>query len=153
MNTHRLLRLSFLALSFGALSLPGVGQACNWIWAPGWSPEEIPERADVRKVRGTYRMLQIAGKPGTDENGEPVVYNAEFRGRLETLRGTGWDTLHEPPMHDLTCQIGNYHKPETDAKGTFWISRRPENGRYRILLWKGDYLPPEERGEPILGGE
>ena len=142
-----------LALSFAALSLPTAGQACSWVWEEGWSPEEIKQRADVRKVRATYKMLQVAGKTGTDENGETIVYNAEFRGRLETLRGTGWDTYHEPPMYDLTCQIGNYHKPETDATGTFWISRKKKNGRYRILLWEGDYLPPEQRGEPVWGGE
>lgn len=142
-----------LSVIFAALALPTSANACSWVWKDGWSPEEIRERDDVRKVRGTYRMLQVAGDVGADENGGTVVSNAQFRGRLETLRRTGWDTYHEPPIYDLTCQVGNYHKPETDAKGTFWISRKRVHGRYRILLWEGEYLPPEERGEPIVGGE
>lgn len=146
-------RFVTLAIALTALGLPTASNACSASWLPGWSPEEILERKDVRRVHGTYRLLQVSGNPQTDQNGQPVIVNAEFRGRIDTLRGTGWNVYHDPPMYELTCTYGMYFKPETDATGTFWISRRKVNGRYRLLLWEGEHLPPEERGEPVIGGE
>lgn len=118
--------------------LAPAAQACSLTWAPGWSPDEIKERADVRKVRGTYRLVEIAGERFTNDNGEEWVRDAKYLGQLNTLRGTGWDVIHEPRIPDLTCIY--YFKPEADATGTFWISRSKVDGRYRLMLWEGDYI-------------
>lgn len=144
--------MRFLApalLAASAILTPSV-QACSFTWAPGWSPDEIKERTDVRKVRGTYRLLEIAGERFINDDGEEWVRDATYLGRLDTARGTGWDVAHEPRIPDLTCIY--YFKPEADATGTFWISRRKEDGRYRLLLWEGDYISAKP-GDPIAPSE
>lgn len=135
-------RRAVLALLLAGMAAPSAVQACTFRWARGWSPEEIKRRADVRKVRGVWRRTSLEGRPFTDEEGQEWITNARFLGRIETRRGTGWDTEHPAPDHSTTCFVGAYFKPEFDAAGTFWISRRASGGRYRILLWEGEYVPP-----------
>lgn len=132
--------LNALAAILALVSTPA--SACSFTWKKGWSPDEIKERSDVRKVKGTYRLVEVAGERFTDDDGEEWVRDASYHGRLNTLRGTGWDTYHEPRLQELTCIY--YFKPEADAKGTFWISRKKVDGRYRILLWEGEYLPASD---------
>ena len=129
------------AVTFAAFALVAASsaQACNFSWKKGWSPDEIKQREDVRKVVGTFRIMEISGEHFTDAEGKEWIRNARYVGRLETARGTGWDTAHPLRIEDLTCVY--YFKPEADAEGTFWISRRKVDGRYEILLWEGTYLP------------
>ena len=126
--------------------------ACSFSWNPGWSPEEIKERKDLRKVTGRFEVVEIDGvgdAKGALEKG--TIY-----GRLTTLRGTGWETWQ--PFDRISLDCGAYRRPMAAGEGTFWISRRKVDGRYQILLWEGTYLPAqdeanEEDGQSATGSE
>lgn len=144
-------RLAALSLALATLTMPTLAEACSASWARGWSPREIKRRADVREVKGTWRMEALDGRHVTDADGQEWVVGGRFIGRIEAPRGWGWATWHEPPDETTTCSIGMYFKPTADAKGTFWIARSKVDGRYRILLWEGYYLPqPEPSRSPQI---
>ncbi|MEP0191230.1 MAG: hypothetical protein ABJP70_11460 [Erythrobacter sp.] len=130
-----MIRAFALAAATAGLVLSTPATACSFSWSPGYSPDEIKERANVRRVKGRFVAQDMTGS--ADENGE--LYEGKIFGRLETLRGTGWDTWQE--FHRISLDCGAYLKPLADAQGTFWISRRKKDGRYQILLWEGEYLP------------
>lgn len=118
---------------------------CSFSWQPGYSPEEIKVREDVRMVRGVFRVGDAFGQVD-DEGG---LVSGTISGRLETRRGTGWDTTQY--YDQLSVECGAYHKPTADARGVFWIERQRKDGRYAILLWEGEYLQntKPEGGKPV----
>jgi len=128
-------------LALAAIAAPLPAEACSASWQRGWSPKEIKRRADVRMVKGTWHMEALEGRRVTDAEGQEWVMDGRFTGRIETARGWVWATWHEAPDERTTCFVGMYFKPTADAKGTFWIARSKVDGRYRILLWEGEYLP------------
>lgn len=135
-----------LALGLAVLA-PPPAHACTFAWKRGWSPEEIKQRPDVRMVEGTWAMQTLEGDRTVDEEGQHLVINGRFLGRITAKRGTRWSTWHRAPDHTTTCYVGSYFKPEADAKGTFWIARRKVGGRFEILLWEGEYVIP---GTPMV---
>lgn len=137
----RVTRRAALTLALVTLTMPTLAEACSTSWARGWSPREIKRRADVRMVKGTWHMEALEGRRETDAEGQEWVIDGRFIGRIETPRGWAWATWHEAPDEITTCFATMYFKPTGDAKGTFWIARSKVEGRYRILLWEGEYLP------------
>lgn len=133
-----------LAVPSAVVSTPAYG--CSFSWKKGWAPEEIKRRADVRKLEGVFRLEEVLGERHTDEDGTEWIWNAEIVGSIESKGGQIWNTIHDAPDDTTTCRYGSYFKPESDAKGAFWITRSKKSGRYRILLWEGDYLRAEEKG-------
>jgi hypothetical protein len=100
-------------------------------------------------IRGTFRVEEFVGEPlGEDPELGPIYRDAHFLGHIKSQSGTDWSTIHEAPVATtLTCY--RYLKPTHDASGTFWISRRREDGRFELLLWEGEYLQAagEDAGE------
>jgi len=111
--------------------------ACEFSWKPGWSPKEIkdPERTDVRRVVGVFHITAIEGQAGQDG----YLDSGWISGRVETLRGTGWDMIQSYDRFSIEC--GASREPTRDAKGVFWIARARKDGRYEMLAWEGEYLP------------
>ncbi|MXO90050.1 hypothetical protein [Pontixanthobacter aquaemixtae] len=107
--------------------------ACSFSWKEGFSPEEIKQREDVRKVTGTIEIGELQGS--ADENGE--LWEGTIFSRITTLRGTGWETWQN--FHRVSLDCGAYRKPLANGRGIFWISRQKIDGRYEILLWEGEY--------------
>jgi hypothetical protein len=138
---RNVIRRAILLAALAALATPLPAEACSASWKRGWSPKEIKRRADVREVEGTWRLSELQGQRYTDGDGQEWVIDGRFTGRIETARGWVWETWHEPPDERTTCYVGRYFKPVADAKGRFWITRSKVDGRYRILLWEGEYLP------------
>lgn len=125
------------SLAICACFIPSKSLACSFTWSEGFSPEEIRERKDLRKVIGTFEIINWDGQ--ADENGE--LSTGKIYSRLSTKRGTGWYTWQEFSRISLDC--GAYLKPLNNARGTFYISRRKIDGRYEILLWDGEYISTE----------
>ena len=129
------------ALTLAAL-VPQGALACSWSYADGYSPSDVKERVDVLRVRGTYRVVGIDGRPtGTlSEDGQPEYSDGVLLGLIE--RGSGrWPTfiyLLSEFAHE--CGMG-WHLPWANATGTFWLERDRSRHRWRILLWEGEYLP------------
>ena len=136
----------FVALaSLGLLltgGLPSSVAACSWGYKSGYSPEEIKRRTDVTAVRANFRFEEMRGEPGVNEEGEEVLLNAVVVGRIE-IGITLLETIHYPARELGTCQFPGTG-PAADARGTFWITDRAEDGRHRILYWEGEYLQPEQ---------
>lgn len=129
--------LTLAAIGLGVVAHQPVS-ACTFQWQKGWSPEEIKQRDDIRRVIGTFEVQDITGS--ADEDGG--LYEGTIYGRLETLRGTGWDTWQD--YHRISVDCGANVKPLGYAKGTFWITRKKKDGRYQLLLWEGEYLPAKD---------
>ncbi len=136
----------FMALASVGLLLtvafPQPAAACSWGYARGYSPEEIKRRTDVTAVRANFRFEEMRGEPGVNEEGEEVLLDAEVFGHIESGI-TRLKTIHYPARAWATCQFPA-NGPAADARGTFWITDRPEDGRHRILYWEGEYLRPEQ---------
>ena len=139
--------ITVLGLCLAAMSPQGAS-ACTLEWLPGYSPEEIKERSDVRMIQGTFRVEEFVGEPlGDDPELGPIFRDARFLGHIESRSGGEWSTIHDAPeATTLTCY--RYLKPTNDASGTFWISRRREGGRFELLLWEGEYV--QAAGEDLL---
>ena len=137
-------RFAYLAVAaFWLASAATPAFACSWSYERGRSPDEIKEagRNDVRRIEGTFHFEQMHGEPILEGEMAGGFRNPEVVGYIE--RGTGrWETIHFPSrsFEDGSC-LFPATGPEGDASGTFWISRRREGGRFRILAWEGEYLP------------
>lgn len=129
-----------MAAAWLSLIAASPAAACSFSWKPGWSPDEIKAREDVRMVRGTFHVVGTEG----DANADGMLENGWIYGRLQTRRGTGWDTVQDYSLFAVECAA--YRKPTSDARGVFWIERQRTDGRYKLLLWEGDYLPDGETG-------
>ena len=123
-------------------AFPQSAAACSWGYKPGHSPEDIKRRTDVIVIEAKYRLEEMRGEPGINEEGEEVLFNPEVVGHIE-MGARRWPTIHEPQLEWATC-ILPAKGPAADASGTFWITERREHGRYRILYWEGEYLQPEQ---------
>ena len=134
---------SVAAVCLAVLAGQAPAHACSFSWKPGYSPREIKLRTDVRLVRGIFHVVDVQGTVTPDgELDTGTIY-----GRLDTKRGTGWDTVQNYSHFSVEC--GAYRKPTAEAKGIFWIERRQTDGRYAMLLWEGEYLPdPPARDTP-----
>jgi len=129
-----------VAASLAILAAARPAYACSFSWAPGSSPADIRARSDVRMVRGTFRVGEARGEVGDDG----VLVSGWIYGRIETRRGTHWNTVQ--PYHQFLVECAAYPRPTADANGIFWIKRRGTDGRYELLLWEGEYLArPESR--------
>lgn len=129
-----------VAACFALLAVPHA-HACSFSWKPGYSPDEIKAREDVRMVKGEFHFEGGWGELRPDGSLDRGV----LRGRIETLRGTGWDT--EQPYDQFAADCGAFLGPVADGQGVFWIERRKKNGRYQMLLWEGAHLPAAGEGE------
>lgn len=103
--------------------------------------EEVKADPEVRLVKGIFHLEEVRGKPMNDPDYPGWLLDAVVLGKVETLRGTAFETSHAAPDQTTTCYVGTYFKPEGDASGTFYLSRRKANGRYELLHWEGEYLP------------
>ena len=137
----------FIALASVGLVLtvafPQPAAACSWGYARGYSPEEIKRRTGVTAVRANFRFEEMRGEPGVDEEGEEVLFNPEVVGRIESgmMRV---ETIHYPARQWAGGCMFPATGPVADARGTFWITDRPEDGRHRILYWEGEHLQSEQ---------
>ena len=123
--------------------------ACSIGYKAGYSPAEIKQRKDLRKIEGVYRLAEVAGERFTDENGQELVRDAKLLGEIKAKNGRTWKTIQPPPDALLVDICGCdcwYHKPEGNAEGTFWLSHNGRNGRYTLMLWEGNYLHDEAKG-------
>jgi hypothetical protein len=133
-------RLFAVAACLAMLAAAPLAHACSFSWGPGSSPAEIRVRDDVRMVRGTFRFGEARGEVGEDG----VLVSGWIYGRIETRRGTHWNTIQ--PYHQFLVECAAYPRPAADANGIFWIKRHGTDGRYELLLWEGEYLArPEPR--------
>jgi hypothetical protein len=136
-----------VAILLATLALSSPAQACSFTWSPGYSPDEIKERDDVRAVRGVFRVVDVDGTAGEDGTlASGVIY-----GRIKMRGGKVWNTVQEYNTFWVDC--GAYVQPTADAKGVFWISRTAKNGRYKMMLWDGEYLPANNPSKDTDGTE
>jgi hypothetical protein len=103
--------------------------------------EKIKADPDVRLVKGVFHFEEVRGEPMNDPDHPGWLLDAVILGKVETLRGTAFETAHAAPDESTTCYVGTYFKPVTEASGTFYLSRRKTDGRYELLHWDGEYLP------------
>lgn len=147
---------AFLLVTIALAALaPQMASACSWSYEDGYSPNDIKERTDVVRVRGTYRVEGIDGTPtgGVSEDGQPLYNDGVLLGQIE--RGTGrWPTfIHLLPEWAHDCGMG-WNRPWTDATGTFWLERDRARHRWWIIWWEGEYLPaPEQPPLPPTAAE
>jgi hypothetical protein len=130
-----------LGLLAGAASSPA--NACSISYKRGKSPEEIKRRADVQKLKGTFRLTEVSGERFINEEGEERVRDAKLLGTIQSSSKKSWRTIQPPPsemLHEMCGCDCWYHRPEGDATGTFWIKRVARKGRYELMLWEGEYL-------------
>jgi len=132
--------LLFRFVAFAIMSglMPNMASACSMdLQAVKNRIEYIKVAPEVRRVRGVFKWTEIRGKRFIGDDGNEWIANAVIIGRLETKRGTNWLTFHDAPDDSTTCRYGSYFKPETDALGVFYISkRRNKDGRYELLHWE-----------------
>jgi len=117
--------------------IPAVARACTFKWNPGFSPDEIKERTDIRKVKGAFRIVDLRGTTNSDgELQDGIIY-----GRIVTRQGGHIDTFHH--YSEFAMQCGADRRPVADGTGTFWIKMRPVKGQHEMMLWEGEYLPQQ----------
>jgi len=141
MVKHGLLIAAVLAAALA----PQAASACSWSYSDGYSPDDIKQRVDVERVRGTFRFAEFRGTPiaASDETGEPLYTDAVILGRIE--RGTGkWHTVMDAPTaFQMDCAMP-VRGPLADATGTFWLERDRALHRWRIIWWEGEYAPARQ---------
>ena len=135
-------RLAILALGLPiALAATGAA-ACSMDMRPVRERvEQIKADPGVRLVKGVFHFEEIRGEPMNDPDYPGWLLDAVILGKVETLRGTAFETSHAAPDESTTCYVGTYFKPGGDASGIFYLSRRKKDGRYELLHWEGEYLP------------
>ena len=119
--------------AFLLVSIPQPAQACSFSWKPGHSPKEIKHRSDVRRIEGTFRVLDMKGTV----DGDGQLFEGTIHGRVETKRGKRFDTIQDYSQFVMEC--GADRRPVSDGTGIFWISRTKQNGTYKMRLWEGQY--------------
>jgi hypothetical protein len=136
-----------------ALALPNTlptapANACTVQWKKGKSPKEVRRSLNIRKIKGTYKLDELAGRGGIDEDGEEVVYNARFLGTITSESGKKWKTVHEPVQETgISCvdvKVAEFMQPKRDAQGIFWVEIRTRRGRHKLRDWDGEYVPVPE---------
>ena len=131
MRARSCLLAGFVGLLF--VSMPEQVSACSFSWKQGNSPREIKHRGDVRRIEGTFRIVDIRGT--VDEDGsldEGMIY-----GRIETRRGKSFDTVQNYSQFLMMC--GADKRPVKDGSGIYWVMRKPKDGKYKMMLWEGEY--------------
>ncbi|WP_252257583.1 hypothetical protein [Erythrobacter aurantius] len=113
-------RLLPVAFAIAALSAPTAGLACGQA-----SDRVIAERQQeldsFRKVKGTFRIIERIETPFVDYEGNPQV-GVTLIGRIETPRGTGWNTIHSF-QQDLIVMCTRFFQPQVEGAGVFFIER------------------------------
>ena len=105
--------------------------------------EMIKSDPEVRRVKGVFRWEEVRGEPMDDPKYPGWLRDAKILGRVETLGGSRFETVHPAPDQMTTCYVGAYFKPETDASGIFYISRKKTDGRYELLHWEAADTPQD----------
>ncbi len=132
---------SILAATVGALA-GSPAAACSMDMRPVHERiERIKTDPDVRLVKGAFHFEQVRGEPVNNPDLPGWLQNAEILGKVETRRGTAFETVHAAPDESTTCYVGTYFKPISDASGIFYLSRRKTDGRYELLHWEAENLP------------
>jgi hypothetical protein len=110
-------------------------QACSFSWAPGYSPSDIKQRADVTLVKGAF--VFVDAKTGND------VAESEFDltddgQALERLSRVGKRPILTKSWYsELSIECGAYLGPSNNVSGKFWIERKRDKvGRQRLLMWR-----------------
>lgn len=133
-------RRAALLLALAVLAAPEAVQACSFSWSKGYSPRDIPRRADVFEVRGEFRFVD--GRTGEDiPKGVTEVWpepgTGELLGRI--VRKNGKVTLTRQYYSEFSVECQAYLAPLSAGSGRYWLEkRRGKDGRYRILMWKPD---------------
>ena len=140
MTLRYLIPITLFAM-LGLAAVPEPAQACSFSWGPGNSPREIKQRADVRRLKGTFRVIDIQGT--VDEEG--ALDRGTITGRIETKRNRIFNTVHQYDQFIMMC--GADRRPASDGTGTYWIKRKPKDGKYEILLWEGVPFQTQITGE------
>lgn len=120
--------------------------ACSFSWNKGYSPKEIPHRADVWKVKGDFTLIDA--KTGDVPQGDEINLTEDGRELLGRITRKGHKPIetrqyfYEEWMID--CGMGL--TPQQPTSGTFWLKRqRDKSGRYRLMMWR----PSEEKPGPL----
>jgi hypothetical protein len=118
--------------AFAVLSLQAApARACSTSRRPADTAQQrIAGRTDLRRVIGTYRIERV-DPPATD--GQVRVH-----GRITTARGNLVETVQ--PYHPAWVECAIYYLPVGDASGTFYLSRRPQDGEFELVDWSGQYM-------------
>lgn len=135
-----MIRRAALLLALAAVAAPLPAEACSFRWTKGFSPRDIPRRADVFEVRGAFRFVD--GRTGeeipdgvTEIWPEPVTQ--DLLGRIVRKNGKVMLTRQFYSEFSVECQA--YLAPLFAETGRFWLEkRRGKDGRYRLLMWKPD---------------
>jgi hypothetical protein len=136
----RVNRCAAMLLALAVLAAPGAAQACSFRWDKGYSPREIPRRADVFEVRGEFRFVD--GRTGEEipEGTSEIPFEpgtSDLLGRI--VRKNGKVTLTRQFYSEISVECQAYLAPLFAETGRFWLEkRRGKDGRYRILMWKPD---------------
>lgn len=133
-------RAVLLLAMAGALLVPQGAEACSFAYLKGFSPRDIPRRADVFEVRGEFRFVD--GKTGeeippgvTEIWPEPAT--GDLLGRI--VRKNGKVMLTRQYYSEVSVECQAYLAPLSAGTGRFWLEkRRGKDGRYQILMWKPD---------------
>lgn len=134
------MRRAALLLALAVLAAPGAAQACSFRWDKGFSPRDIPRRADVFEVRGNYRFVD--GRTGEEipEGAGEIPFepaSGELLGRIVRKNGKVMLTRQYYSEFSVDCQA--YLAPLSAGTGRYWLEKkRGKDGRYRILMWKPD---------------
>lgn len=131
------------AACFALVTQPGV--ACSFRWKPGYSPKEIPYRADVWKVKGDFTLIDA-------KTGAPVQTGEEINLTKDGIQLLGRITRrgHKPIQtkqyySEISVECGANLNPLGSETGTFWMEKkRDKDGRYRLLMWR----PAKQKPSP-----
>lgn len=119
--TRTVTRILPVALACVVLSASTAALACGQA-----SDRAIAERQleldSFRKVKGTYRIVERIEVPFVDYEGEERI-GVTLIGRIETARGTGWNTIHSF-QQDLFVMCTRFYQPQVEGEGVFYIEPR-----------------------------
>lgn len=101
--------------------------------------ERIASRTDLRAVSGTFGLQAVEGsQPGKPQR--VLAY-------ISTEPGKGIEVAYLFDPLQVAC--GNYHLPQGDATGTFYLSRTRRDGRYELIEWSGEYVKAGRRIDDV----
>ncbi len=131
-----------LAAVFGIIAFPVEVAACSMSGTPLEARQEIREDSSLRRLEGNFFVEGEIEWPAS--YGDPAIIN----GRIESKSGRSYPVQLE--YLELLVPCGLQPTPPKNASGTFWITRKKRDGRYKMQLWVGEYLP---EATPIIIGE
>ena len=136
----------WVILMFASLESSAVACTQEAAWASAVAIERAHRK--MKKVRGTFIVTSVTTRLGqSDFSDDDEIEIKIYLGQITTRSGKVYQTEHEDDGDIRSC--GDFYKPTREAKGWFFLSKRPSasTGRFELKDWDGDYSPLAEKTE------